>query len=333
MALENSQLVDMYRTMLTIRRFEERVSKEFKEGNVPGYVHLYIGEEAVATGVCSNLRIDDRIVSHHRGHGHCIAKGADVGRMMAEIYGKKTGYCKGKGGSMHIADFSVGMLGANGIVGAGLPIATGAATAALLAGKNQVAAVFFGDGGCHEGEFHESMNLASIWKLPLIFVCENNFYAVNTPSSDSIAIDEIYKRAEDYSMPGMAVDGNDVAAVHQAAEELVARARDGKGPAFLECRTYRWHGHFESKAGFGMPDTRPAEELEEWKKKCPVAATEKKLLEDGILTEQDVKQIGDQVMELIEDAVKYAVDSPFPEPEDALDDVYAPVNPIAGGIA
>ena len=225
MALDNKELIEMYRTMLTIRRFEERVSKEFIDGKVLGYVHVYIGEEAIATGVCKNLRLTDRIVSHHRGHGHCIAKGADIRRMMAEIFGKKTGYCKGKGGSMHIADFSVGMLGANGIVGAGLPIATGAAVAAQLEGNQGVAAVFFGDGGVHEGEFHETMNLASIWKLPLIFVCENNGYAVNTRSESVIAIDEIYKRAAAYQMPGMAVDGNDVEAVHKAAEELVARAR------------------------------------------------------------------------------------------------------------
>ena len=333
MELENNQLVDMYRTMLTIRRFEERVAREFQEGNVPGYVHLYIGEEAVATGVCSNLTPGDRIVSHHRGHGHCIAKGADIRRMMAEIYGKKTGYCKGKGGSMHIADFSIGMLGANGIVGAGLPIAVGAATAARMDGKNQVAAVFFGDGGCHEGEFHESMNLASIWKLPLIFVCENNFYAVNTPSSYAIAIDEIYKRAEAYSMPGMAVDGNDVVAVYEAAQELVTRARQGKGPALLECRTYRWHGHFEARGGFGIPDTRPLEEIEAWKQKCPVLAMERRLTEAGILTEQDIKEIDNQVMAQIEDAVKYAVESPLAAPEDALEDVYFSDNAIAGGMA
>jgi TPP-dependent pyruvate/acetoin dehydrogenase alpha subunit len=175
--------------------------------------------------------------------------------------------------------------------------------------------------------------LASIWELPLIFVCENNFYAVNTPSSYAIAIDEIYKRAEAYSMPGMAVDGNDVVAVHKAAKELVARAREGKGPALLECRTYRWHGHFEAKPDFGIPDTRPAEEIEAWKKKCPVAAMERRLMEAGILTGQDIEQIDNQVMALIDDAVKYAVESPLPDPEDALQDVYTPDNTVAGGIA
>ena len=320
MPINNNQLIEMYRTMLTIRRFEERVSKEFIDGNLRGYVHLYIGEEAIATGVCANLLLSDRIVSHHRGHGHCIAKGAQMNKMMAEIFGKKTGYCKGKGGSMHIADFSVGMLGANGIVGAGLPIAAGAATAAQLEGKGGVAVVFFGDGGVHEGEFHEVMNLASIWKLPLIFVCENNGYAVNTRAQDAIAIDEIYKRAACYSMPGMAVDGNDVEAVYNAAAGFVARAREGKGPSFLECRTYRWHGHFETR----MPmEARPAAEVAEWKAKDPIPAFAAKLLSRSIVKQSDLDQVNTRILAQVEDAVKFAVDSPFPAPEDALEDVYS----------
>jgi len=316
----NKELIDLYRTMLTIRRFEERVSKEFIEGKIAGYVHVYIGEEAVATGVCRNLTISDRIVSHHRGHGHCIAKGADIRRMMAEIYGRKTGYCKGKGGSMHIADFSVGMLGANGIVGAGLPIAVGAATAALLEGKNDVAAVFFGDGACQEGEFHETMNMASVWKLPLIFVCENNLYAAFARSGPTTAIDELYKRAAAYSMPGVAVDGNDVVAVRDAAKELIDRARAGKGPAFLECRTYRWHGHFETRA---PAESRPAQEVAYWKAKCPVATMERRLLAAGALTEEQLKEMDGEVLARVEDAVKFAKDSPFPAPEDAMADVYS----------
>lgn len=221
---------------------------------------------------------------------------------------------------MHIADFGVGMLGANGIVGAGLPIACGAATAAQLEGKNGVAAVFFGDGGVHEGEFHEAMNLASIWKLPLVFVCENNFYAVNTPAKYAIAIDEIYKRAACYSMPGMAVDGNDVVAVQRAAKEMVERARAGGGPSLLEARTYRWHGHFESRAPM---DARPPEELAAWKEKCPLKAMERRLLETGIATEAQLKEMNEQVLAKIEEAVKFAKDSPFPAPEDALEDVYS----------
>jgi acetoin:2,6-dichlorophenolindophenol oxidoreductase subunit alpha len=220
---------------------------------------------------------------------------------------------------MHIADFSVGMLGANGIVGAGLPIACGAATAAQLEGNGGVAAVFFGDGGVHEGEFHEAMNLASVWKLPLIFVCENNGYAVNTRAEYAIPIDEIYKRAACYSMPGAAVDGNDVLAVREAAQEFVDRAREGGGPAFLECRTYRWHGHFETRVPM---ESRPAAEVEAWKKKCPVLAAEGELLAAGI-KESQLKDIDDQILAKVEEAVKFAKDSPYPAPEDALEDVYS----------
>jgi acetoin:2,6-dichlorophenolindophenol oxidoreductase subunit alpha len=320
MATDKNELIELYRTMLTIRRFEERVSLEYTRGNVLGYVHLYIGQEAIATGVCNNLRTDDRIVSSHRGHGHSIAKGADVKRMMAEIYGKKTGYCKGKGGSMHIADFSIGMLGANGIVGAGMPIAVGAGLAAKLEKKEGVAVVFFGDGASQEGEFHESMSLASIWKLPLIFVCENNLYASSTPARYAVPITDIYKKAESYGMPGAVVDGNDVGAVNEIARELVTKARKGGGPALLECKTYRWHTHFEMTT---FPDPRPKEELESWKKKCPVAAMEKRLLADGILTKNDLNDINNGVLEKIEEAVKYAGESPFPDPEDALEDVYS----------
>src|SRR3990170_4046383 len=214
MALGNKELIEMYRTMLTIRRFEERASKEFIDGKILGYVHVYIGEEAIATGVCKNLRLTDRIVSHHRGHGHCIAKGADINRMMAEIFGKKTGYCKGKGGSMHIADFDVGMLGANGIVGAGLPITAGAGLAAQLEGGDGVAVGFFGDGATGEGPFHESLNIASLWKLPVVWVCENNQYAVDTPVAGGLAARNVADLAAGYGMPGAIVDGNDVLAVY-----------------------------------------------------------------------------------------------------------------------
>jgi acetoin:2,6-dichlorophenolindophenol oxidoreductase subunit alpha len=320
MDTDKNELIKLYRTMLTIRRFEERVALEHARGNVLGYVHLYIGQEAIATGVCNNLRIDDRIVSSHRGHGHSIAKGADVKRMMAEIYGKKTGYCKGKGGSMHIADFSIGMLGANGIVGAGMPIAVGAGLAAQLEKKEGVAAVFFGDGASQEGEFHESMSLASIWKLPLIFVCENNLYASSTPARYALPIQDIYRKAESYGMLGVVVDGNDVVAVNEIARELVTKMRKGGGPVLLECKTYRWHTHFESTT---FPDPRPKEELESWMKRCPVAAMEKRLLAEGVLTEKDLMDINNGILETIEEAVKFAAESPFPNPEDALEDVYS----------
>jgi len=319
-AIDNNTLVRLYRTMLTIRRFEERASKEYKKGSVPGLVHSYIGQEAVATGVCANLRKDDRIVSNHRGHGHLIAKGADIRRMMAEIYGKKSGYCKGKGGSMHIADFGIGILGANGIVAAGLPIATGAALAAHLEGKNRIAVVFFGDGACQEGEFQESLNLASIWKLPIIFACENNMYGVNTAATYAIAGGEIPRRAAAYDMPVKSVDGNDIEAVYETAKEVVTEVRAGGGPYFVEFKTYRWHGHFEADT---IPDLRPVEEIEAWKKKCPIACLEQRLLKAGILTGQDIKKIDTQVMAMIEEAVTYAVESPLPAPEDALEDVYS----------
>jgi pyruvate dehydrogenase E1 component alpha subunit len=306
--------------MLTIRRFEERVATEVYAGKVPGFVHSYIGEEAIATGVCRHLNREDRIVSHHRGHGHCIAKGADMKRMMAEIYGKKTGYCKGKGGSMHIADFSIGMLGADGIVGAGLPIATGAALAAKLEGKGAVAAVFFGDGACNEGEFHEALNLASIWKLPLLFVCENNGYGVNTSAEYAMGSKDITRMPEAYHIANKSIYGNDVELVLQTAGEAIAKLRKGEGPFFLECMTYRWHKHFLSK---GLEDLRPPEELEEWKKKCPVAAFKQKLVDQRILTYSEAESIDQQILAQVEEAHAFALASPFPQPQDALEDIYS----------
>src|SRR5215510_9628358 len=243
MALEPQQLLEMYRKMVTIRRFDQRAVEEFQAGNIPGGVHTYIGEEAVAVGVCAALRRDDRIVSTHRGHGHTIAKGADIRLMMAELFGRSNGYCHGKGGSMHIADFSVGMLGANGIVGAGLPIAAGAALAARLERSDRVAVAFFGDGASNEGAFNGSLNLASIWKLPVIYVCENNRWASGVPASYALSVADVSVRAGGYNMPGITVDGADVLAVHEVAEEAVQRARAGGGPTLIECKTYRWRAH------------------------------------------------------------------------------------------
>ena len=320
MALDKQTMIDLYTTMLTIRRFEERVAHEFYSGNLFGFVHSYIGQEAIATGVCAHLTHKDRIVSHHRGHGHCIAKGADMKRMMAEIYGKKTGYCKGKGGSMHIADFSIGMLGADGIVGAGLPIAAGAAMAAQLEGEGNVAAVFFGDGACQEGEFHEVLNLAAIWKLPLLFVCENNHYGVNTPRSYSLAAQEIIRMPDAYHIPAKAIHGNDVEAVYKAAGEAMNVLRKGEGPYFLECETYRRHKHFLSDA---LEDRRPQEEKEAWAERCPVVALETKLLARGVLTASDVERINAEILSRVEEAHTFAIESPYPEPQDALEDVYS----------
>ena len=320
MNLSKKKKTDLFKTMLTIRRFEERLYKEFYAGSITGFVHSYIGEEAIATGVIAHLTQEDRIVSHHRGHGHCIAKGADMKRMMAEIYGKKTGYCKGKGGSMHIADFSIGMLGADGIVGAGMPIATGAAIAAQLEGKGKIAAVFFGDGACQEGEFHEALNLTSLWKLPLLFVCENNGWGVNTAVGDSFGAKEITRVPDAFHIAHKTVDGNDVERVYQAAEKAVARLRKGNGPFFLECKTYRWHKHFLSDA---LPDLRPKKELEAWKKKCPVKAYEEKLLKQGVLTPGRIKAMNAGILDKVEEANQYALASPFPKPKDALQDIYS----------
>jgi TPP-dependent pyruvate/acetoin dehydrogenase alpha subunit len=318
--IKNEDLKLMFRKMLTIRRFEERAIQEYQDGNLYGFIHSYIGQEAIAVGVCSHLRIDDRIVSNHRGHGHCIAKGADMKRMMAEIFGKKTGYCKGKGGSMHIADFKIGMLGANGIVGAGLPIATGSALAAQLEGGDRISVVFFGDGACGEGEFHESLNLAAIWKLPIIFVCENNMYGVNTLTSYSMAAENVADRAVAYSMPGVVADGNNLFTVYDTAEKAVNRARRGEGPSLIEFQTYRWRAHFE---GGGMPDLRPGDEMEEWKKKCPVAFMERQLFEMGLMDTDELKALDAEIMSKVQEAVEFARQSPQPNPEDALEDIFS----------
>src|SRR5712675_134109 len=243
--LDKSQLLHLYEQMTTIREFEERAGKEFAAGKIPGFVHLYAGEEAVAVGVCTHLTDDDYITSHHRGHGHCIAKGVDIQAMVAELLGREAGACRGKGGSMHIADVHKGMLGANGIVGGGFPLATGAGLTCKYNGRDQVAVCFFGDGAANQGTFHESLNLAGIWKLPVIYVAENNGYAESTPVTYHMSCRDIAERAAGYNMPGVTVDGLDVLAVYEAAGEAIARARRGEGPSLIECKTYRYYGHFE----------------------------------------------------------------------------------------
>jgi len=318
MSVDKALLLQLYTKMLTIRRFEERVSELFAAGKLPGFIHLYIGEEAVATGVCANLRDDDFITSTHRGHGHLIAKGGDLKLMMAELYGRKTGYCKGKGGSMHIADVGLGILGANGIVGGGPPIATGAALSAQYRGTDQVAVCFFGDGASNQGTFHEGLNLASIWKLPVIFVCENNFYGISMSQARHMHVADIADRAAAYDIPGVVVDGNDVLAVYEAAQEAVKRARAGEGPTLIECKTYRHRGHFE-----GDPTVyRSKEELETWLKKDPIRRFEAKLLEMGLLTAEESKRIDSELRARVEEAVAFAEASPYPAPAEIFDDVY-----------
>lgn len=313
------KLIEMYRKMLEIRQFEEKVYELYGQNLVPGTIHLYAGQEAVAVGVCANLRREDYIVSTHRGHGHCIAKGADLKRVMAEILGKKTGYCKGKGGSMHIADFSIGILGATGVVGAGIPIAVGAGLSISLKGTDQVVACFFGDGASNQGTFHEGVNMAAIWKLPVLFVCENNLYAMGTRQSRVMLIEKISERAAAYGIPGVTVDGNDVLAIYEAAREAIERAKRGEGPTLIECRTYRQKGHSRMD-----PATyRPKEEVEYWLRKDPITRFRGRLREMGILTEEEAKKIDDEVSQAIEEAVKFALESPYPELEEALKDVYA----------
>ena len=313
------KLIEMYRKMLEIRHFEEKVYELYGQNLVPGTIHLYAGQEAVAVGVCANLRREDYIVSTHRGHGHCIAKGADLKRVMAEILGKKTGYCKGKGGSMHIADFSVGILGATGVVGAGIPIAAGAGLSIKLRGTDQVVACFFGDGASNQGTFHEGVNMAAIWKLPVLFVCENNLYAMGTRQSRVMLIENIADRAVAYGIPGVTVDGNDVLAVYEAARQAVERAKKGEGPTLIECKTYRHKGH----SRFDPATYRPKEEVEFWLKKDPIPRFRGKLVEMGVLTDAEAEQIEKEVLNEIEEAVKFALESPYPEPEEALKDVYA----------
>ena len=319
MDIPRHKLILMYETMLKIRHFEDRVKDLFAAGEIPGNVHLYLGEEAVAAGACAALEPDDYITSTHRGHGHIIAKGGELRLMMAELYGKATGYNKGKGGSMHIAAPQLGILGANGIVGAGLPIATGAALSAKLRQSGQVALCFFGDGAASEGTFHESLNIASAFDLPVVYVCENNLYAVGTRQSQVRKIEDIADRAVGYSMPGLVVDGNDVVAVYEAVSEAVRRARSSKGPALIECKTYRWRTHFE-----GEPDNyRPPEEVAYWMKREPIAPYRRQLVEQGILSVQEASQIEASVLKELDEAVDFARRSPLPAPETALQDLWA----------
>jgi pyruvate dehydrogenase E1 component alpha subunit len=305
--------VELYRRMLLIRLFEQRVARLYAGGEIPGFVHLYIGEEAVAVGVCSCLNRDDFITSTHRGHGHLIAKGGDVRLMMAELFGKGTGYCKGKGGSMHIADPDLGILGANGIVGGGIPMAVGAGYSARLRRSGQVAAAFFGDGATNQGTFHESLNMAAAWKLPVLFVCENNAFGVGTRYDRVAGQTDIARRAEGYGMPGLRVDGNDVLAVRQAAEEAVSRARAGDGPALLVCRTWRHRGHFEGESA----TYRDKQEQAEWLEKDPLARLARRLEADGTGKDK-LDGMASEVQAVIDEAVAFARSSPPPDPAEAL---------------
>lgn len=322
--LPAEQLVDMLTTMLRIRAFEQKVEKLFFAGEIPGFVHLYLGEEAVATGVCAALRRDDWITSTHRGHGHAIAKGARTDRMMAEIFGKRTGYCKGKGGSMHIADFDAGMLGANAVVGGGFPIAVGAGLSAKMRRTDQVAVCFFGDGASDRGTFHEALNFASVFRLPVIFVNENNQYASTTPADYAVAVKDIAARAAGYDMSGTVVDGNDVVAVYEVITAAVDRARGRGGPSLVEAKTYRWRGHF-----VGDPEQyRDRRTVKKWEERGPVNRLEEQSIALSILSVAEIEEIRATVDDEIAAAVRFARESPYPEPEEALEDLFTPPSEV-----
>ena len=317
--LSKGELLRAYRTMRTIREFEERVHVEFAKGDIPGFVHLYAGEEACATGIMMHLTDKDRIASTHRGHGHCIAKGVDVHEMMGEIYGKATGSCRGKGGSMHIADLSKGMMGANGILGAGAPLACGAALASKFRGDKGVSVTFFGDGASNQGMVLESMNLAAVWNLPVIFVVENNGYAESTHVDYATAVDSYVDRASGFGLPGVAVDGTDFFAVHEAAGEVIRRAREGGGPSLLECKMIRFFGHFEGDAqtyrGKGENEYNRAN------RDCLEMFAER-VREAGVVTAAELRAIDKDVEKLIEGAVAAAKAAPLPTIRDLTTDVY-----------
>lgn len=313
------QLRKMLYDMLLIRRFEEKVEQLFQQGKIHGTMHLCIGQEATAVGACAVLTNEDKIISTHRGHGHCIAKGTEVDRMMAELLGKVTGYCKGKGGSMHIADLDKGNLGANGIVAGGLPLATGAALTSKMKELGYVVVCFFGDGSTNEGAFHESLNLASVWKLPVIFFCENNQYGMSGSIKEMTNIQHIAERAASYGIPGEIVDGNDLLEVTEVTKKAVERARNGKGPTLIEAKTYRWRGHSRSDAR----KYRTRDEEKEWKTKDPIELFKNKLIEENILTEAAFLEIEEQVKKEIEAAVEFAENSPIPGEETLETDIFA----------
>jgi pyruvate dehydrogenase E1 component alpha subunit len=309
----------LYRRMVTIRLFEEKAGELFLAGDLPGFVHLYVGEEAIAVGVCANLSETDYITSTHRGHGHCIAKGAQIGRMMAEIFGKRTGYCHGKGGSMHIADFSIGMLGANGVVGGGYNLAVGAALAAKMRGSGQVAVCFFGDGAANRGTFHEALNMAAAWKLPVVFVCENNQWASTTPYQTTTAVRDIADRAAGYGIPGVIADGNDVFDVYETAKTAVGLARHGHGPTLVEAKTYRIKGHF-----VGDPEMyrTKAEVREQFEKNDPLKNFISKVTAHAWLPIEELEAIKAEMASAIEEAVDAARHAPYPEAHELHADLY-----------
>lgn len=308
----------IFRVMNEIRFFEEKAYEFFAANKLRGSVHLYTGEEAIASAIVSQLSDEDYITSTHRGHGHGIAKSGDLKSAMAELMGKETGFCHGRGGSMHIADLKKGNLGANAIVGGGIPIAVGGALAQSYLGKDNVTVTFFGDGASNQGTFHESINLASVWNLPVIFVCENNGFGISVPVKQSTSVKDVSVRAKGYDIPGITVDGNDVYAIYEAAETAIKRARQGKGPTLIECKTYRWRGHWT-----GDPEVyRTKEDVKAWMEKDPIKRMKEKMLEDKIATEAQLDAIVTKAIADVEEAAAFAVASPEPDPKTVMDNVY-----------
>jgi pyruvate dehydrogenase E1 component alpha subunit len=331
MELSTELLMDMHRRMVRIRLFEEAAGQLAEAAKLPGFLHLYVGQEAVAAGVCTTLTDDDQITSTHRGHGHLVAKGGQFNEMMAELMGKATGYCKGRGGSMHISNLDVGMLGANGIVGAGVPIAVGAGFANKYADNGNVAAAFFGDGSTNIGAFHEAANMACALKLPVLFICENNEYGEFTARKDTMAITDIVDRAAGYGMPGVIVDGMDVVAVHEAAAEAAARARRGEGPSLIEAKTYRFYNHHGIQ-NLGLK-YRTDDEVAQWKERDPIFTFEDRLIEAGTATRADFDAIWAELRADIAAAIEFAEASPLPDPDMVLADVYTEMAPLEGARA
>ncbi|MDX1417075.1 MAG: thiamine pyrophosphate-dependent dehydrogenase E1 component subunit alpha [Candidatus Promineifilaceae bacterium] len=313
------QLLNFYRQMVKVREFELRAINERRAGLIPGFIHSCVGQEATAVGACAALNQDDVITSTHRGHGHLIAKGGEPKYMMAELAARSTGYCGGKGGSLHMTDFDLGILGANGIVAGGIPMAVGAALAFQMRHETRVALSFFGDGAVNEGSFHEAANLAGLWKLPVIFLCENNLYGEGTPQEKQAPVRDLSLRAAGYDFPGVIIDGNDVTAVYEAVKEAVSRARAGEGPTFIEGKTYRYRGHYE-----GDPMVyRSADEMKAWKARDPITRLRQQLLNKGTVGEAELTAVDNEIQTLLENAVAFAAASPEPAVESALDGVYA----------
>lgn len=316
--LDKPLLLDLYRKMVTVRNFEETAADLFMKGQLPGFLHLYVGEEAVAAGVMAHLTAQDMITSTHRGHGHAVAKGARLDMMFAELFAKKTGYCHGKGGSMHIADLDLGILGANGIVGGGVPIATGAGLALKMKGSDRVTVCFFGDGASNTGAFYEGVNLAAVWELPVVFICENNQYAESTPRKVHQKVKDVADRAAAFNIPGVVMDGMDVFDVYKKTGDAIDRVRAGGGPILLEAKTYRFWGHY-----VGDPQVyRTKEEVEEWRKRDPILMFRERVVKEGKISVGELDAIEAEVKKEIEAAVEFARQSPEPELESALQDIF-----------